>query len=206
MRFTMRCLLLLIGGLVWVSAPARAQKFDYYVFTLSWAPEFCHENPSNKTPECDASARPRFVVHGLWPNLNDGTDPKNCPKTPYKASAVPPGMDNVMPSNIFRHEWTKHGVCSGMAETAYFNKIATLYKGLTIPINSDGADQQISPADLRTKLAAANPGSPANSFAIQDSGKFLVSIEMCLNKSFQPMTCPKPGDTRTTPVTIRGRP
>jgi hypothetical protein len=63
-RMNMRCLLILTLLFVFWPAAAGAQNFDYYVFTLSWSPEFCHENPSNHSDECSANAEGKFVVHG----------------------------------------------------------------------------------------------------------------------------------------------
>ena len=182
----------------------RAQKFDYYVFTLSWSPEFCHENPSNPTPECSPGAKGGFVAHGLWPNRNDGSDPTNCPAQPFNPSAVPQGFEAVMPGGIWRHEWMKHGVCTGMSESDYFGKIAALYRQIAIPIHNTGGDQQISPAALREQFARANPAWPIGSFAIQDNGRYLVAVKICLGRTLLPMACPRPGDTRTTPIVIRG--
>ena len=200
----MRALLLTLALTV-LAGSAAAQKFDYYLFTLSWSPEFCHENPSNHTPECAPGAKGGFVVHGLWPSTNTGTGPQNCPGDPFTASAVPAGLDAIMPSQIFRHEWVTHGVCSPMNEHDYLARIASLYHGLVIPVTNSGADQQISPAALRQKFASANPGSKTGSFAIQDNGKYLVAVKKCLGRSFEPISCPKPGDTSASPITLRAK-
>src|SRR5262249_30579276 len=95
----------------------HAASFDYYLFSLSWSPEYCHEHPKDKTPECNAQAKNNFVVHGLWPSNKDGSDPSGCSTTPYNPSAVPKPLPDVMPKNLFSHEWREHGVCSGMTES-----------------------------------------------------------------------------------------
>ena len=204
----MRRLLPIAAALLMCSGPpARAQSFDYYTFTLSWSPEYCHENPSNHSSECNANAKWGFVVHGLWPDKNDRSDPQGCPATPFDpGAAVPSGLDAIMPREILKHEWEKHGVCSGMSEHAYFEKIISLYGQISIPIHDTGKDQQIAPSALRNQLSKANAGFPPSSFSIQDLKNSLVAVRACLDKSFAPISCPQHGDTRNTPITVRARP
>jgi len=202
----MRYLLLSALASGFWAAPAHAQRFDYYVLTLSWAPEFCHENPGNRSDECSANAKGTFVVHGLWPNNKDGTDPQGCPAKPYDPSAVPRTLAGVMPDAVYRHEWEKHGVCSGMSQGDYFQRIASLYRQFAIPIRNTGEDQQVAPSALRKQFAQANPGWPPSAFSIQDRGNHLVAVRVCMSRSFTPISCPHHGDTRNSPITIRARP
>src|SRR5882724_1225756 len=44
-----------------------AAKYDYFLLTLSWAPDFCKAHPTDKTAECKVGNKMGFVVHGLWP-------------------------------------------------------------------------------------------------------------------------------------------
>ncbi len=44
-------------------------QFDFYVFTLSWEPQFCLNN--RNAQGCNSHSR--FIVHGLWPQDADGT-------------------------------------------------------------------------------------------------------------------------------------
>jgi ribonuclease T2 len=189
-----------------VFPPAHAQSFDYYVLTLSWSPEFCHENPSNRSDECSAAGPAGFVVHGLWPTNTDGSDPRNCSGTPFDPSAVPENVTSIMPRAIYAHEWETHGVCSGLGERDYFQEIATLSRRLVIPIRNTGADQHIAPSALRTQFSKANPGWPPSAFSIQDRRNSLVAVKACMSRSFAPISCPHHGDTRNTPITVRAGP
>ena len=64
-------------------------EFDYYLLTLSWAPEFCATNPNGRTSaECASNKHMGLVVHGLWPQDNDGKWPESCSTTPPVASAT----------------------------------------------------------------------------------------------------------------------
>src|SRR6185369_17555924 len=47
---------------------SRSSAFDYYLLTLSYAPDFCAQPAGDKDPrECGQGRRAGFVVHGLWP-------------------------------------------------------------------------------------------------------------------------------------------
>jgi hypothetical protein len=63
-------------------ANAAPGVFDFYLLTLSWSPEYCvtHQGAA----EC--TAHPAFVLHGLWPQNNDGTYPEDCSNAPGPAN------------------------------------------------------------------------------------------------------------------------
>ncbi|CAB3778800.1 Ribonuclease [Paraburkholderia ultramafica] len=51
------------------NAPAQRNvpgKFDYYVLSLSWSPDYCSGNAQD-TQQCGPTKRFGFVPHGLWP-------------------------------------------------------------------------------------------------------------------------------------------
>lgn len=190
----------------WPTAKVDAASFDYYIFSLSWSPEYCHQHPKDKTPECNAQAKMNFVVHGLWPSNKSGKDPENCSGAQFDPSAVPAHLTDIMPSGIFKHEWQTHGACSGMTESVYFQKILALFGSLAMPVKSTGQDQHIVPVALKQEFAQANRGTTAQSFAIEDSGGYLTEVRSCWDKSFQAIACPAQGDTRSTSITIRAKP
>ena len=57
---------------------AEGSQYDYYILNLSWSPEFCFTHPDNE--QCPS--HPGFVVHGLWPERNDGSYPEHCGDRP----------------------------------------------------------------------------------------------------------------------------
>jgi ribonuclease T2 len=124
---------------------------DSYVLAMSWQPAFCQSKKSNLSdkPEC-TNTDPRsfmannFTLHGLWPNQNscghnyqfcgDVHGPessfKNYPAVPISATTRQT-LAGVMPSvaagsGLERHEWYKHGTCSGYLPDTYFNKAVAL--------------------------------------------------------------------------------
>lgn len=63
-------------------APLRAQdvagEFDYYVTALSWSPNWCAlEGDARGSPQCDCTTEFGWVLHGLWPQYEDGW-PQHC--------------------------------------------------------------------------------------------------------------------------------
>src|SRR5437763_15696110 len=86
-----------------------AAQFDFYLLNLSWSPEFCHSHPS--AAEC--AMHSTFVLHGLWPQNRDGSYPQNCSSAPGPAD--PSQYSELYPDpSLLRHEWAKHGTCSGL--------------------------------------------------------------------------------------------
>src|SRR5208283_3319023 len=87
--------------------PPSPTKFDYYLLTLSWAPEFCASNPSARSSaECATNKHMGLVVHGLWPQYNNGQWPQDCASTPPVSSSIVDHMMPMMPgSSLIQHEW-----------------------------------------------------------------------------------------------------
>src|ERR1700761_3762666 len=50
--------------------------FDYYLLALSWAPSYCVVHPGDRD-ECQGRGY-GFVLHGLWPQFNNGGYPQTC--------------------------------------------------------------------------------------------------------------------------------
>src|SRR5205823_211721 len=53
-----------------------AGQFDYYVLSLSWAPTYCQTHADDRA-ECSGKGF-GFVLHGLWPQYDNGGYPENC--------------------------------------------------------------------------------------------------------------------------------
>ncbi len=64
MRSLLSCIFLLAGLSVAWGQPqsGRSGIFDYYLFTLSWSPEFCHSHPN--AGEC--TSRQSLWLHRSW--------------------------------------------------------------------------------------------------------------------------------------------
>jgi ribonuclease T2 len=156
---------------------ATAGNFDFYVLNISWSPEFCASHPGN----VQCAARPGFVVHGLWPQNDDGTFPENCggmAKPPNSAAYL-----DIMPTTeLILHEWKTHGTCSGLNPDGYFGQVRAAFRSVAIPSMFAAArtpPATIKPDDLVLEFSRANPSFPPDSFAVSCGNNYLTAIEVC---------------------------
>ncbi len=167
------------------SATSQPGVFDFYLLNLSWSPEFCATHAS---PEC--AAHPGFVVHGLWPQNNNGTYPENCSNAPGPTN--PQGDTDLQPTvSLVEHEWQTHGTCSGLAADPYFNLIRSAFHEIRIPPNFINVQHasSVAPATILNQFATANPGFPASSFALSCGNNALTAIEVCLTMDLHAVAC-----------------
>ena len=175
------------------------QPFDYYLLNLSWSPEFCHSHQT--APEC--ASHPAFVLHGLWPQNNDGTYPQNCSNAPGPAD--PSQYADIYPDpGLLRHEWSTHGTCSGMSPDDFFTAARAAFHSVAIPSTLSQLDHQISmpPGQILDLFTAANPSMPSSSLALSCGNNYLTAIEVCLNKSGRPTACGPVRSCRANTVRI----
>lgn len=162
------------------------QHFDYFLLNLSWSPEFCHSHPS--APEC--GQHPGFVLHGLWPENNNGTFPENCSDAPGPAD--PAQYSDLYPDPaLLQHEWKTHGTCSGLPPDAFFKAARTAFKSVTVPGTLSDLNQQISlpPVQILHLFTEANPQIPSSSLALSCGNNYLTAVEVCLDKQLHPVAC-----------------
>lgn len=131
-----------------LAAAGPASAAENYVFSVSWEPAFCETHMSK--PECQNEtssdfAASNFSLHGLWPQAVSycgvsSTDKYN--DTSGQWSLLPAvlldastrsWLDTDMPgtqSYLERHEWIKHGTCSGESQQSYFSTALSILYGV----------------------------------------------------------------------------
>jgi ribonuclease T2 len=130
------------------------------------------------------------VVHGLWPQNDNGDYPQHCSNSPGPSD--PQANTDIMPTaSLVEHEWETHGTCSGLSPNDYFAAIHKAYRAVKMPTNvGTGRDTDgVSPDDLLARFAAANPDYPQGSFALSCGNNRLTAIEICLSKDLRPQAC-----------------
>jgi len=165
---------------------ATGSGFDYYLLNLSWSPEFCFTHPD--AGEC--AAHPAFVLHGLWPQNNDGTYPENCSTAPGPAD--PAQYQDIYPDQgLLKHEWQTHGTCSGLSADQFLQTARTAVRGVVIPPTLKTLTSQTSlpPDDIAGLFTAVNPQIPRASLVVSCGHNYLTAIEVCLDKSLHPVAC-----------------
>ncbi len=217
-RLTFVISLLLLGCLLTTTACAKNRRgsassadntpgsFDYYLLTLSWAPEFCATRASSaSSSECDPGRHFGFVVHGLWPENDNGSYPQDCAPAQPVAQQTVQHMLAIMPARgLIQHEWATHGTCSGLAAQDYFADVEKAFRQVQIPEEYRAPGQAIhaNPANIEQKFAAANH-APAGAFRVSCSNSEFVAVEVCLTKDLQYRQCGSGlRDCRAPQVTI----
>jgi ribonuclease T2 len=176
-----------------VSPTLDLAKFDYFVLSLSWSPDYCASSGGDDPQQCSIGKRLAFVLHGLWPQNNQGY-PASCStqKLPASVQAQFPGL---YPSDsLFTHEWEKHGTCSGLAPFDYLTLTKSLRDEVVIPKAYRAPEKPFrTTADtLKAAFASANaPDFRAVDFETNcsGSGRYLKELYVCFSRDLQPMAC-----------------
>lgn len=171
---------------------ATPGAFAYYVLSLSWSPTYC-ESRDGKNDSAQCGGRPyAFVVHGLWPQNENGW-PESCQNpAPYVPESVVRSMLDVMPSRkLVIHEWRKHGTCSGLDATAYFNLVRKARAAVIIPTAFQHLDdyKMVSPQEVESAFRQANPGLSSDMIAVDCDSRRLREVRVCLDKSLGFTSC-----------------
>jgi ribonuclease T2 len=188
--------------------PKPSPEFSYYMLVLSYAPDFCAEPQGTKDPrECGAGRRVGFVVHGLWPQGETARGPENCgPARPVSQSITQMTLKYIPTESLIQHEWAAHGTCSGLPVDQYFAALRKARDSVKLPddLNQPSSKLQISPAEVESKLASANPAYPKTAFRTSCyKDNELQEVRICLTKDFSPRACgPSAGECSAPMVTV----
>lgn len=171
-------------------------EFDFYVLALSWSPAFCRSEAGQRNrTQCGSDQRSEFVVHGLWPQYERGfpsdcsTVTRSIPRMAMdKAAAIFPD------ERLARYEWNKHGTCSGLSPSDYFEDVANARAKVVVPakFHQPTGDLETSPVEIERSFTAANRGLRADMMAVQCTRGLMTEVRICMSKdlrSFVP--CPE---------------
>jgi len=193
--------IVLLSFFVITSATARHHKFsndsepgtfDYYLLSLSWSPAFCLGGPG--AAECGGPRRFGFIVHGLWPQYEEGW-PQNCNVHQQVPDSVVADISDLMPARgLVYHEWSAHGTCSGLSPGDFFALIRRAYNGIVIPASLLRTGQAIeeSPAAISAAFLRANPRLSARSIVVTCGGQRsprLREVHICLDRELNSRAC-----------------
>lgn len=204
-------------------APAShdAPGFGLYVLALTWAPSFCCGHAQKE--ECsqlDASfAGTHLTLHGLWPNYTDDESREHHSSYPQFCGAyehcsqeleascepdprdLPDEMRVLGPGYIgdheflARHEWPKHGSCTGLSAAEYFRAAVGAMKALPGEGTPDALHGAIG-GDIALAELESSFGVPADSVLLGcNSSCRLEQVAVCLAHDAKglpstPVACP----------------
>jgi ribonuclease T2 len=175
-------------------SPKTPGKFDYYLLSLSWSPQYCSDaKRADRDPlQCGVGRRFAFVAHGLWPNNNRAPHPQDCAPHSKVSETLLKQMLEIMPSPaLIQHEWDTHGTCSGVNQQDYFSLVRTAYRLVAIPqpYQQPAQDLRVSAVDVRRNFQKANPTFLADGIKLDCSGQFLREIRVCFDKNLVSRSC-----------------
>ncbi len=170
----------------------KAGEFDFYLLSLSWSPQYCSSPAGERDQaQCGGQRQYEFVLHGLWPQY-ERSWPQFCSTSQTLSNAVVEKMMDVMPSRrLIRHEWEKHGVCTGLSAAEYFGKARAAFSSIRIPstLQSPKRARTVAPRQIQAEVLAANPGLPREAVTVGCSGRFLNEVRVCLGKDGKGRAC-----------------
>lgn len=194
-----RCLAV-AGALLLSTLPASAQpiresrgapagEFDFYVLALSWSPGFCETTGSRQArKQCDAGSGLGFVVHGLWPQTEQGY-PSFCePSGRFAPRAAVEEASSLFPDdNLARYQWRKHGTCTGESPSGYFRAVRRARDKVRIPegIAAQKNDVKVMPAEIEKAFMDANPGLRSDMIAVACNRRILQEVRICMDRDLR---------------------
>jgi ribonuclease T2 len=165
-------------------------EFDFFVFALSWSPGFCQAGGGDEKgrDQCRTGAGLGFVVHGLWPQFQRGF-PTQC----QSASVNPTRMAMDVAREVFveeglaRHQWRKHGTCSGLSPSEYFAAVRTARDKVAVPpeLRTITSAKETTALDLERAFVAANPGLRVDMMGVDCRGEVLQEVRVCMSRDLR---------------------
>ncbi len=171
----------------------RAGEFDYYVLALSWNAAWCAaRGDARAAAQCEPRHEIGFILHGLWPQYENGW-PEYCETTQPDASrAETAAMADIMGSGgLARHQWNKHGRCSGLAPAAYFALARKAWEAISRPemLRRIAEPLRLAPRAIEQAFIEANPGLTAGGVTVTCKDGRFREVRICLTNSLTPRPC-----------------
>lgn len=179
-----------LSGLVFAKGMWEKNKiqsnFDFYVLSLSWSPSFCLSHNDKGGEQCDGANNYGFIVHGLWPQYENGY-PRACPS--FKSAPDEKLIDkmlDIMPSKrLVALQWDRHGTCSGLDANTYFSTIRRAFEKVNLP----HLDKSENVGSLEKEFVQMNKGLSQQGIAIIKSKKYLSEVRICMTKELEFRDC-----------------
>ena len=190
MRLALALLALISGP---AAADGRPGDFDYYVLALSWSPTWCAlEGRAEGSEQCDADAGFGWVLHGLWPQYEEGW-PSDCQSAyPPPSRAQTRAMADVMgTAGLAWYQWRKHGSCSGLDPAAYYALAREAFEDVTLPdVFARLRDPVRLPASVvEEAFLQANPGLGPDQVTITCRSDRIQEARLCLTRELERRDC-----------------
>jgi ribonuclease T2 len=193
MRLPFVAALLALAPLQSLADGEKAGVFDYYVMSLSWSPNWCAlEGDARNSEQCDPSEDYGWVLHGLWPQYHRGW-PAYCntvERAPTRTMTAE--MADIMgTAGLAWHQWKKHGVCSGLSASQYYDLSREAYGTIVRPEIFRKLDKPVKlPASVvEEAFLKENPAFEADMMTVTCMDGYIQEMRVCLSKDLDPVPC-----------------
>ena len=171
----------------------RAGDFDYYLMSLSWSPTWCAlEGDRRGSPQCDAEADYGWVLHGLWPQYEEGW-PSYCvtgERNPSRAETA--AMADIMGSGGSAwHQWNKHGRCSGLPPEEFYALAREAYARVERPeiLGKLTKAVRLPASVVEDAFLEANPEMRADQITVTCKAGRIQEARICLTRDLTLRDC-----------------
>lgn len=177
-------------------ARAEGEKpgdYDYLLLSLSWSPTWCAlEGDARNSPQCDDDKDFGWVLHGLWPQYEDGW-PSYCPsvKRPPSRGMTAEMADIMGAPGVAWHQWKKHGTCTGLEAAQYYALMRLAYGKITRPaiLRDLGRDVRLPATVIEEAFLEANPSLKRDQITITCKKGRIQEARICLDTELKPRRC-----------------
>ena len=189
----LRVVLVLLMAASPLRAQDRAGVFDYYVLSLSWSPNWCAlEGDDRGSPQCDADRDFGWVLHGLWPQYERGW-PQDCFSTfaPPSRDMTADMADIMGTSGLAWYQWNKHGSCSGLSPSDFYDLARKAYESVVRPPVLRQLDRTFSiPASIiEEAFVQSNPQMSPDQITITCRQGYIQEARICLTRDLELRQC-----------------
>lgn len=184
--------------LLFLTTPLAAQedasgRFDYFVLSLSWSPNWCVlEGDARGSDQCEDRHDHGWILHGLWPQYERGF-PDYCQTS---ASAPSRQMTRKMAdimgtSGLAWHQWKKHGTCAGLEAQDYFDLSREAFNQIKKPavLRRLTDTVRISPKVIEEAFIQSNPTLEPDQITITCKEGHIQEARICLSKDLALRQC-----------------
>lgn len=191
MRFL--AILLLLAAPPALAEGEQPGDFDYYVLALSWSPNWCQiEGDARQSTQCDPGADFGWILHGLWPQYEQGW-PSFCrslQRDPSRAQTAQ--MADIMgTAGLAWYQWKKHGRCSGLSAERYFEASRTAFKAISRPkiLRNLTRDVTLPARLIEEAFLRENPGLTPDMATVTCRDGMIQEMRICLTTELEPRRC-----------------
>ncbi|PRX37398.1 ribonuclease T2 [Meinhardsimonia xiamenensis] len=193
MRWILALWIILAAALPARADGERAGDFDYYVLALSWSPTWCAlEGDARGSPQCKENADFGWVLHGLWPQYEEGWPAwcRTSARNPSRGETA--GMADIMgsPGSAW-HQWKKHGRCTGLDPADYFALARHAWERIGKPEVFRRLDRPVKlpAAVVEEAFLKANPALSPDMVTVTCKAGRIHEVRICLTRELEPRAC-----------------